>query len=82
MTTGLFTADQNVKQDRATHTRQNANGNRNGYECAEERDYFPYFHPTPWKDIMVFTEDGSACKYYQTESFNVKPKGSCFNYTP
>lgn len=72
---GLFIADQDVNQDRATHTRQNNNGNRNGYECPEERDHFPYWHPTQWKDVMVFTKNESRCKYYQTESFNVKPKG-------
>lgn len=71
---GLYTADQDVKKDRSTHTRQNANGNRNGYECPEERDYYPYFHPTPWKDIMVYTKAGTKCDYYKQQSFNVKPK--------
>ena len=34
---GLYTADQNVNGDDATHTRQNPNGQRSGLECAEER---------------------------------------------
>ena len=75
---GLFTADQNVDDD-ATDTRQNPNGGRSGTECAEERDYFPYFSPTPWRDIVVLTSNISMCAMYQTESQNVADKGSCTN---
>lgn len=75
---GLFTADQKTKDDRgATSTRQNPNGNRRGYECPEERDYYPYWHPTAWKDIMVLAENKSRCAFYEEESFNVKPKHEC-----
>jgi len=80
---GLYTADQNVKENRATHTRQNANGNRNGYECAEERDHYPYWHPTGWKDIMVFTKNKSRCdSFYKKESFNIEPKYECVEKWP
>ena len=73
-TAGLFTADQNLKGDASIYTRQNANGNRYGYECPEERDYYPYFHPTDWIDIAVLGKS-SDCAYYKKESFNTKPKG-------
>lgn len=75
---GLFTADQNVDDD-ATDTRQNPNGGRSGTECAEERDYYPYTNPTPWKDIAVLTSNISRCTLYQTESQNMVDKGVCTN---
>jgi len=79
---GLFLADQKPKENRATHTRQNPGGTRRGYECPEERDYFPYWHPTAWKDIMVYTKDKARCDFYKKESFNVKPKGECVEQWP
>ncbi|XP_033116568.1 protein DD3-3-like [Anneissia japonica] len=74
---GLFTADQRLRGDSAKYTRQNPQGTRRGYECPEERDYYPYWHPDPWKDIAVLTNDASRCEYYQSESFNVKPRYAC-----
>jgi len=75
----LFTADQNVRQNTARFTRQNPEGTRRGYECAEERDYYPYWSPTPWKDIVVMTNDEARCEYYKRESENVKPRFHCFH---
>ena len=72
---GLFSADQNLRGNSAAkHTRQNPNANRRGYECPEERDYFPYWHPSEWKDVAVLAENASRCAFYKSESFNVKPK--------
>ena len=73
---GLFLADQNLNgKVTSIHTRQNPNGNRRGYECPEERDYYPYWHPTDWIDIAVLADDPLFCSYYRNESFNIKPKG-------
>jgi hypothetical protein len=79
---GLWTSTQNVRDDRgATATMQNANGNdennRSGYECPEERDYYPYWHPTPFIDAAVLTYDTGKCGFYTSESGNKKDKGIC-----
>ena len=75
---GLFTADQNMGgRNAAKNTRQDNNGNRQGFECPEERDYYPYWHPTPWKDIAVLTDKKEHCDFFQSESQNVKAKNYC-----
>ena len=75
---GLFTADQNLRRDDARATRENPNGNRNGLECPEERDYYPYWRPSPWMDVAVLhswapagtTEFTEWCNWYKTNSQN------------
>lgn len=48
---------------------------RFGFECPEERDYYPYWHPTMWYDAAVLTSDTTRCSYYVRESENVKGRG-------
>lgn len=75
---GLFTADQPVLlNEGATVTRQDPVNTRHGFECSEERDYWPYWHPTPWRDIAVLTSNTSLCDEYQTTSQNVASKCLC-----
>ena len=73
----LYTADVNLTGTSAQFTRQNGFGDVYGFECQEERDYYPYWHPTPWRDIAVLTTDEQKCSYYQTESQNTHSKGEC-----
>jgi len=74
---GLYTADQNLNNNRATRTRQNPNGARSGLECPEERDYYPYWGPSPWKDLAIMTNNLALCDWYKMESQNVKARGYC-----
>jgi hypothetical protein len=78
---GLFTADQNLNGNSAQFTRQDAAGTQYGFECNEERDYYPYWGPSPWKDIAVMSPSDDLCKYFQTESQNVKDRGACTGAT-
>ena len=88
---GLYTADQFMRRTDRRGTRQNPNGNRRGLECPEERDYYPWWAPSPWIDVAVLTNDAqdtvcknpddpkcsTRCKYYLENSFNMAPKGYC-----
>jgi hypothetical protein len=75
---GLFVGEENVNNNQgAMATRQNNNGQRHGFECSEERDYYPYWHPSVWKDIAVLVDDKDECGFYQKESQNVKAKNFC-----
>jgi len=88
---GLYTAAQDVLGDPGTGqdapagvagagaiaTRQNPDGNRRGYECDEERDYYPYWRASPWVDIAIFTNTPERCEQYMTQSQNVMGRGMC-----
>jgi len=76
----VFVADRlqsDHNQQTAIFTRQADNGERYGFECNEERDYYPYWHPSPWRDAIVMTDDTRRCGMYAKESQNVVDKGHC-----
>lgn len=77
----LFTADQKLKGKSAIYTRQNPNGDRYGFECPEERDYYPYWSESDWRDIAVLTTDTSKCDYYRQNSQCVTEKHECVGGT-
>lgn len=64
----LFTADQKLNGKSSLYTRQNPNGNRYGFECPEERDYYPYWGESDWRDIAVLTTDMTRCDMYSDNS--------------
>jgi hypothetical protein len=80
---GLYISDQNLNAaERAIHTRQERDGTRHGYECTEERDYYPYWHPTPFVDIVYLTsqpdaKDAGGCDSIKKNSFNVRSYNHC-----
>jgi hypothetical protein len=62
---GLYIADRNLGGNTARFTRQNNNGQRRGFECPEERDYYPYWHPTPWRDVAILVDDENNCDFFR-----------------
>jgi len=80
---GLFIADRasvgnlNAGEASSIFTRQNNNGDQHGYECPEERDYYPYWHPTQWKDVAILAATTDWCDFYQSNSQNVQAKYWC-----
>ena len=64
----LFTADQKLRNTGGIYTRQNPNGGRYGFECPEERDYYPYWGESNWRDIAILTSNTSRCDYYRENS--------------
>jgi hypothetical protein len=62
-------------------TRQENNpNNAHGFECAEERDYYPYWVASQWRDIAILTSDINRCPFFLAESQNVKGRYECSNY--
>lgn len=73
---GLFTADQQLQGDDQTKTRQNPGGTRRGLEVPEERDYFPYWQPTPWKPMAIMHNDVQECET-QMRAPALQPRSAC-----
>ena len=75
---GLFTADQKLDGDRSIYTRQNRHGTARGMEVPEERDYYPYWGPTPWKDIAILVSDEKTKElmkeYVNSPNYGIKCK--------
>jgi len=81
---GLFIADREKQggltqnsRNRAINTRQNNDGTRHGYECPEERDYYPYWHPSPWMDVAILADNTNYCAWYKSHSENVMGRYQC-----
>ena len=76
--TGLFTADQQLAGDLSIYTRQNSQGTTRGLEVPEERHYYPYWGPTPWKDIAILVSDGKTeeliKQYVNSPNYGLKCK--------
>jgi len=74
---GLWIADQGLGGDGAIYTRQNNGGDRYGLECPEESEYWPYWAPSPWKDIAILTDRYDQCPTLVAQSQNIKEKYEC-----
>ena len=76
---GLLALDQKLKGNSAIYTRQNPNGNRNGLECPEERDYYPYWAPSPWNDVAYLTDHvDQICPLVAAANGNSNPVYKCW----
>ncbi|CBY12497.1 unnamed protein product [Oikopleura dioica] len=63
---GLFVSTQKLKGRSAIFTRQNNDGSRYGLECPEERDYWPYWGRSSWKDIAILTDYQDCQKIFSS----------------
>jgi len=76
--TGLFIADQKVHGNKQINTRQNPGGTRRGQEVPEERDYYPWTHPTIWRSHLIFHNNLTECdEKMASETQNTKAKCHC-----
>jgi len=76
---GLFAADQNLPRTASAmrSRQQNQENDPHGFECEEERVFYPYWHPSPWRDIAILTSNTDRCSYFKQNSQNVLSKNEC-----
>jgi hypothetical protein len=77
---GLWAADQELgNRESRRFTRQDDDGTRYGFECPEERDYYPNWVPSPWIDVAVLVsgDKDAMCSYFSANSQNSNSKWYC-----
>jgi hypothetical protein len=74
---GNSDAPNGIAEAGAIYTRQNPAGAPAGYECPEERDYYPYWRTSPWIDVAILTNTPERCEAYVTQSQNLVPRAGC-----
>lgn len=74
---GLFTADQKLQGNAQINTRQNPGGTRRGLEIPEERDYWPWNFPSPWRTMAILTNNVTRCEEEKQFSQNNIAKYQC-----
>ncbi len=68
-----------IINDTSDFSINNKKGSKYGFECSEERDYYPYWNKSPWLDIAFLTNKNKKCDYYIKNSQCNKDIYQCVN---